>query len=205
MSALLAVALAHCLLPADQTAGWKQTPIPKSAPALAAPADVEQFRTGESALVLDPPRFQHSAEEVFGKLQLTFEVPRGAEHLRVRFRHDLDGMKVDATALDRQGRRMPLMDERRVGGDEVQVDWGPAEVAWVTLRLHHHLRERPVVREWRSGHQEIVSEAPSAPAFFRQSGMLIWRHPGGRRIELCDVPRQRLELQDWRPEKGGTP
>lgn len=204
MSALLAVALASCVAPQDQAAGWKQTPLARGAPALAAPADVEQFRSGERALVLSEPHFQHSAEEVFGTLQLTFEVPRDAEHLRVRFRHPLDGMKVDATALDRQGRRMPLMDQRRIGGDEVQVDWGPAEVAWVTLRLHHHLRERPVVSQWRSGRWEVPSEAASAPAFFHREGMLIWRHPGGRRIELCEAPKQRLELQDWRPPAGGA-
>ena len=182
---------AHCLTPVDQTAGWKQTTIPPDLPALAAPGDVDQFRAGEPALVLSEPRFEYRSDPHTGRLGLSFDVARGAQHLRVRFAHRLDGMKVDAWTQDSAGRVTPLLDGRRIAGDELQLDWRADTVEVVGVKLHHHLRERPIVEEWRSGQWELVSSQPS--------GVLSWRHPGGRKIELCDAPKQRLEV------RGATP
>jgi hypothetical protein len=195
MSPLPLLLLAQCLTPADQTAGWKHTPIPHGAPALAAPADVEQFRTGEPALVVDRDEsFEHTSDKHTGSLDLFFRPPRNSQHLRITFAHRLDGMKVDAAVVDRRGLKMPLLDGHRVGGSELGLDWGHAEVAQVQVTLHHHLREAPVVYGWRAGSWETPSELDGAPEAFRTPGTLHWRHPGGRTVSLCNAPDRRLEV-----------
>jgi hypothetical protein len=195
MNALMLLLLAHCFVPEDQAAGWKQTPIPANAPALAAPAEIEQFRTGERALVVEEAaHFEHSVVTHVGRAVVSFEVPRGAQHLRVRFAQSLDGMRVDARAVDPRGRVMLILDDRRVASDTVMLDWGPVEMERIEVTLHHHLRPRPVVAQWRAGSWEVVSELPGVPEPFRRPGTLSWRHPGGRRVQLCDAPGRRLEV-----------
>jgi hypothetical protein len=195
MSALLLLALTSwgCVTPVDQTPGWKVAAVTAGAPALAAPEWVEQFRAGEPTLVLDEPAYQHAAKERLGRLELRFFVPEGTRHLRVRFAHRLDGMKVDARLLDDwHSRTMPLADGRRFGGDQVQFDWGPSSAREVEVTLHHHLRSKPVVLEWQSGRLEDVSPAFSMAL---EPGTLAYRHPGEQRIELCNAPGRRLEVE----------
>lgn len=53
-AAILWVVLAQtgvCFVPADQTAGWKRVDLPPEAPALSAPAEVSQSRSGEEATI----------------------------------------------------------------------------------------------------------------------------------------------------------
>lgn len=196
MSALVLMLLAHCLVPEDQAAGWKQTAIPAKAPALAAPAEVGQFRTGEEALrVEETARFEHSIDARVGRAVVTFEVPHDAQHLRVRFAQSLGGMKVDARAVDAGGRARLIVDGRRVSGDTLMLDWGPVSAERIEVTLHHHLRQRPVVAYWRAGWWEVISELPGVPEEFRRPGTLSWRHPGGRRVQLCDAPGRRLEVR----------
>lgn len=161
MSALVLMLLAHCLVPEDQAAGWKQTAIPAKAPALAAPAEVGQFRTGEEALrVEETARFEHSIDARVGRAVVTFEVPHDAQHLRVRFAQSLGGMKVDARAVDAGGRARLIVDGRRVSGDTLMLDWGPVSAERIEVTLHHHLRQRPVVAYWCAGWWEVISELP---------------------------------------------
>lgn len=188
-----------CYVPSDQTAGWKRVALPDAAPALAAPAELEQFRAGERALFteLDPPNtYLGATERNFGRMRYTFRLPKGASLLELEFLDSLNGAKVDATAY-LGTREYPLLSERRQHGEKLVLEWSVEGVDTLEVQVHHHLRERPVVRHWRVGRQVVPSQEAALPTGFQASRALYFLHPGGRRIELCDTPRQRMRLSRW--------
>lgn len=193
-----------CFVPSDQTAGWKRVVLPAGAPALAAPADVDQFRSGEPALLFeqDASAYTGADSEHPGRMAYRFRVPRDARRLELGFLEDLHGAKVDAVAYA-GGRSFPLLDERRLAGTQLALDWTMEGVDHVVVSVHHHLREKPVVREWRVGRRLEPGEAPAMPQSFRAPRSLYFRHPGGRRLELCDAPGRELRLSRW-PESANA-
>lgn len=205
-SALLlsAVPTGPCYVPSDQTAGWKRVELPAEAPALAAPEGLEQFRAGEPALLsqVDPPdTYRGAHERQLGRMVYAFQVPKGTVRMEVSFLDSLNGAKVDATAYV-GGRAYPLLSERRQFGKELALDWSVVGVDSLVLEVHRHLREKPVVRHWQVDREVVPSQELPADSGFKGTRSLYFRHPGGRRIELCDTPGQRMVL--WRfPE--GTP
>lgn len=194
-----------CYVPSDQTAGWKRVELPADAPALAAPGGLEQFRAGEPALLsqVDPPSaYQGASEGRLGRMVYAFQVPRGTVRMEVAFLNSLDGAKVDATAYV-GGRAYPLLSERRQFGKELVLDWSMVGVDSLIIEVHRHLREKPVVLHWRVERQLVLTQELPADSAFKGSRSLYFQHPGGRRIELCDSPGQRMVLSRWpegRPE-----
>ena len=145
---------APCYVPTDQTAGWKRVSLPDDAPALAAPQDVDQFRTGEQALVFE-----------------------------------------DDPSIFSGGRQFPLLKEKRTVEASLALDWNVADVDYIEVTVHHHFRHTPAVQRWRVGRMVMVSMDPGVPEGFRAPRSLYYRHPGGRLVELCNAPGQRLELE----------
>ena len=80
-------------------------------------------------------------------------------------------------------------------GTGVEVQWDQPNVEEIVIAVHHHLRHMPVIARWRLGQTKSTSEN-WLPAEFREPGFLYFRHPGGRRIELCEAPGRRLVLHD---------
>lgn len=201
---LSAVPTGPCYVPSDQTAGWKRVELPADAPALAAPEGLEQFRAGEPVLfsqVDSSDAYRGTYERHLGRMAYAFQLPRGTFRLGVTFLNSLDGAKVDATAYV-GGRAYPLLSEKRQFGKELALDWSVVGVDSLVIEVHRHLREKPVVLHWRLDRQVFPSqELPADSAFTGPRSLYFW-HPGGRRIELCDTPGQRLVLSRW-PE--GTP
>lgn len=187
-----------CFVPSDQTAGWKRVVLPEEAPALAAPADVDQFRSGEPAFLFeeDASAYLGANEGHPGRTSYDFRVPRDARRLELGFLGDLRGAKVDAVA-HAGGRAFPLLDEKRLAGTQLAVEWRMADVDHVVVSVHHHLREKPVVRTWRVGRLLKPGEDSAMPEAFRAPRSLYFLHPGGRRLELCDAPGRRLQLTRW--------
>lgn len=202
-AAWLAVAPAGtCWLPADQTAGWKRVELPPEAPALAAPEDVDQFRVGEPALLResDPRAYVGATKPSPGRMAYTFRVPPGTTRLEVSFLESLRGAKVDATA-SAGARVFPLLSERRKASEALVLDWYAADVDGVVVEVHHHLRERPVVRSWRTGRSVWPEREASVPAAFKAPGALYFLHPGGGRyLTLCQTPGRTLSLSRWPAE-----
>jgi hypothetical protein len=195
----LAVAPAGtCWLPSDQTAGWKRVEVPPETPALAAPEDVDQFRTGEPAHLMesDARAYVGATKPKPGRMAYTFRFPRGTSRLEVSFLEPLRGAKVDATA-SAGAWTFPLLSERRVAGASLVLDWNAADVDGVVVEVHHHLRERPVVRAWRTGRTVWPEREASVPAAFKAPRALYFRHPGGRYVRLCQSPEQALLLTQW--------
>ncbi len=193
--ALLATASPEppCFLPSDPSAGWKRVTLPDTAPALAAPEDVEQFRTGEPALAFeeDPRAYTGATEEHLGRMAYTFQVPRDARRLELGFLEPLRGAKVDVVAYA-GSRAFPLLDEKRHAGSEVAAVWSMEGVDSVVVRIHRHFREKPVVRTWRVGRQVGPGAEGLVPEGLRMPRSLYFRHPGGRRLLLCEAPNRPL-------------
>jgi hypothetical protein len=170
--------------------------LPDAAPALAAPFELEQFRAGERALLTEmdsPNTYLGATEKRFGRMQYTFRLPKGTWSLELEFLDSLNGAKVDATAY-LGTREYPLLSERRVHGGKLLLEWNVEGVDTLEVQVHHHLRERPVVRHWRVGRQVVPSQEAMVPPGFQASRALYFLHPGGRHIELCDTPLQRMRL-----------
>jgi hypothetical protein len=193
-----AAAEAKCYTPSDQTAGWKQVPIPDSDPALAAEPDIEQFRANEQALIwLRTDRGSVTlASHRPGKLEFLIR-PESTDWriLELDFDRSLLGEKVDVVLHTPQG-DVPLWLERRASGSELHLEWSLPSVYAVTVRLHHHLREHPAILTFRAGVRAAPSQAVLLPWHFRSKGALYYRHPGGRTVELCDAPGRQLVLRE---------
>jgi hypothetical protein len=184
-----------CFTPPEQTAGWKRLDVPDDAPALAAPKDLEQFRVGESAWLLerDPTAFQGMDREHAGRSTYRFRLPREARRLDLRFGEDLRGAKVDAVAWAGT-RQFSLLDGRRVADSRVSLEWGVPGVEEIDVTVHQHLRPVPVVAEWTVARWvDLGAEQDISPAF-RVTRSLYYRHPGGRTVELCNLPAQPLTV-----------
>ncbi len=180
-----------CFTPPEQTAGWKRVDVPDGAPALAAPGDVRQFRTGEGAWLLehDPSAYQGMSRDRAGRTTYRFQLPREARRLDVQFAEDLRGAKVDAVATA-GGRRFTLLDGRRVADKRMPVEWGVPGVEWLELTVHQHLRPVPVVAAWTVARWVDLGAELDIPPAFRVTRSLYYLHPGGRTVELCHLPGQ---------------
>ncbi len=188
-----------CYVPSDQTAGWKRVELPAEAPALAAPGDIEQFRAGERALFTeaDPPHtYLGATKRRSGRMAYTFRLPKDGSRMEVEFLESLDGAKVDATAYV-GARAYPLLSERRQHGGRLALEWNVEGVDTLVVEVHYHLRERPVVRHWWVSRGVWPSQEAAVPTGFHAPRALYFRHPGGRRIELCETPRQQMQLSRW--------
>lgn len=185
-----------CFVPTDQTAGWKRVSLPDDAPALAAPQDLDQFRTGEPALVFedDPASYVGATEPLPGRTTYTFRSPAGARRLELTFAEPLRSAKVDVAVFS-AGRMYPLLKEKRITEASLALDWNVADVDYIEVTVHHHFRHTPSVQRWRVGRMVVVSTEPTVPDGFRTPRSLYYRHPGGRVVELCHAPGQRLELE----------
>jgi hypothetical protein len=193
-----------CFLPSDQSAGWKRVDLPDEAPALAAPAGLDQFRAGEAVLLVeaDSEAYLGAARSRPGRMAYTFQLPRGAAHLEVVFLEPLAGAKVDATAYVGT-RAFPLLTGKRQAGASLALDWSMEGVERVVVEVHDHFRPKPIVRHWRLGRWVWPAREASVPEGFRAPRALYFLHPGGRRVTLCEAPGRRLELARW--PAGGEP
>jgi hypothetical protein len=185
-----------CHVPADQSAGWKRVALPEDAPSLAAPWDIEQFRSGEPALVWfeGSPAVIGGMHHAHGRVDYSFQFDSDNRRvLEVDFHRGLAGAKVDVIAYS-GGAALPLLWEARQGGSRLRVGWEASGVYTVVVRVHNHLREPPLVSSYRSGAPLIVG-AQRFGAAFREPRSLYYYHPGGRELTLCEAPERRLELR----------
>jgi hypothetical protein len=84
----------------------------------------------------------------FGSMTYEFLVPTNARSLDVEFAQPLRGARVDADALA-SGRTFPVVRDQRVSGSLARLDWDVADVERISITVHEHFRERPVVRRWQ--------------------------------------------------------
>jgi len=187
MGALLSVLLAAgpCYLPEDASAGWKQVALPDDARALAPPAGVPWFRSGEGATVVDSRSelYLAGAAASPGQTRFDFAVGPGGRALDVEFQQSLRGAKVDVTAWGPAG-TLTLLREERVGGAALALRWGENDVEGVTVRVHQHLREAPVVRGFRAV-RRVPAAALHPSAAFKLARSLYYRQPPGPKVTLC--------------------
>jgi hypothetical protein len=207
MSALitLLLAAAPCYLPNDVTPGWKQVALPDDARSLSAQGGVDQFRSDGWVTVVDERNEQYlTGEHTFaGRTSFDFVLGEGGQSLEVRFERPLRGAKVDVTAWGPAG-TLTLMHEQRVGGEKLSLSWGVTDVRTVTVRVHEHLRESPVVMGFKGVRRVPASRLSESPAF-RLPRSLYYLQPIGPAVMLCDDPGAEPAVHPGGPPPGVLP
>jgi hypothetical protein len=204
--ALLPACSSPCFVADDATPGWKRVALAPGVPllgrdplitlaapgALAAPDGVDQFRSGEPAIVWE--RDQPSPPPDRPRLGVVeYRLPAGgARVVDVEFAAALDGARVDVSGETAAG-AVPLVDGRRVSGRALRVEWERDDVRALDVTIHRHLRALPIVARWRMGAPETLVGASPYSAADRQSA-LFYRQPAGPPVELCPAPGRRLSL-----------
>jgi hypothetical protein len=98
---------------------------------------------------LDAPRaYLGLGHRSLGSMTYDFRVPPRTRRLDVEFAQSLRGARVDADA-SAWGRTFPILRDRRVGKNLARLDWDVGDVEQISITIHHHFRERPVVRRWQ--------------------------------------------------------
>ncbi|NTX36106.1 hypothetical protein HUA78_16785 [Myxococcus sp. CA033] len=187
----------------DPTPGWKRVELPASAPQLAAPVDVDQFRSGEPVLVREANVGTYFGGQHVGtgRMAFRFQVQPGTTRLELDFLGSLRGAKVDATAYVGP-RPLHLLDERRIPGSSLMLEWGSEEVGAVVVEVHYHLRERPVVQSWWATRRVWPERDAALPGEFKAARSLYFFHPGGGRVlSLCQQPDLTPRTSRW-PQLG---
>lgn len=196
MSPLILVAVAAvstggtpCFVGDDTSPGWKAVHLPTSAPELAAPKGVPQFRGGTPAEVTYTERDGLLNRVAEGRLKTHYELslPHGAREATLELGKDLRGAKVDAV-LWAGGRNIPLLDEKRMTGKKIHLSWSFADVSSVVVTVHHHLRSEPIVERWRFVTGYDVVSAHDTPPAFREERVLYYLQPPGPAVQLCQAP-----------------
>lgn len=138
---LAALVLAQCFVVNDASPGWKQVALPASAPHLAAPEGVEQFRTTDPATLTYElaDTLRTSSQSGLGRQTFEFGLPRDTRTLTVRFGRALDSAKVDVVVEGPRGRQV-LLDERRVSGAVLALAVPLPEANRALVTVHTHLR-----------------------------------------------------------------
>lgn len=207
MGALLLILLAAppCYQPKDVTAGWKQVALPEEAPFLAATGKVEQFRSGAGVSVTDEHEVLFLAgEHPFpGRTVFDFVLGEGGRSLKVEFEHPLRGAKVDVTAWG-PGGKLTLLREQRTAGSSLALTWGANDVQRVSIEVHEHLREGPVLRAYRSVRWVSGGRLSTSPAF-RLPRSLYYLQPEGTPVRLCNEPRAELKVWSGGPSEEVEP
>lgn len=184
---LASLMIAGCWVPTNQSPGWRAFQIPTEAPALKAVGATEQLRGGERLVLVDrSPQVLANEWRETGRTRFALELASGATSATVRFQRPLRGARVEVLA-HLEGRSLTVRDAREAGAQLSLSGW-PSGSRWLEVVVHHHLRERPVV------HEAVLERRAEAPVAGTRPGVLYVRHPGARRLELCDAPNIELRL-----------
>ncbi|WP_338869079.1 hypothetical protein [Myxococcus stipitatus] len=188
-----------CWTHEDSSPGWKRVALPDKGASLVAPHDVDQFRAGEPVSLREsnPRTYVSGTATKLGRMAFTFQFPPSTRRLEIGFLESLRGAQVDATAYVGL-RALPLLDEKRIPGRELSLEWGNEDVTSVVVEVHHHLRERPVVSSWWTTRSAWPEQDTSLDASFKTPRSLYFFHPGGGRVlHLCHRPGVFLKMSRW--------
>lgn len=184
-----------CFFASDATPGWKHVTLPFDAYALAAPDEVDQFRSNEAVTIVDHRSgvFLSGRDVGAGVTAFDFSLGEGGRSLDIEFTESLQGAKVDVSAYGEFG-SMSLMREQRIGSTKLNLTWGQTQVHSVVVHVHHHMRKEPVLHAWR-GVRRIPSARLSTSEAFRLDRSLYYRQPPGPAVMLCHDPDRELKMR----------
>ena len=195
LALMIHAAAPRCFVANDASPGWKQVTLPSDAVGLAAPDDVDQFRSNEPVTLFESRSsvYLTGRDDGVGVTAFDFHLGDGGRSLEVTFSEPLRGAKVDVTATSDRG-WMSLMEERRQGGSKLTLSWGENNVTRVTVRVHQHLRKPPVLYAWHSVRRLPIAKLSMSEAF-RLERSLYYRQPVGPPVLLCNDPGRELRLR----------
>jgi hypothetical protein len=191
---LAALVLAQCFVVSDPAPGWKQVALPATAPHLAGPVELQQFRSAGVATVT------HEVTEVLraawragaGRHAFEFTLPQGATTLSLRFAQPLDSAKVDAVVDGPRGRQV-LLDERRVNGALLVLRVPLPDATRALVTVHSHLRGAPSLEAATVERAVTPRHAPDFPEQLRVDNSLYVLSAGGP-LTLCERPGQAMTV-----------
>jgi hypothetical protein len=183
-----------CFSADDSSPGWKRVELPAEAPSLAAPGDIDQFRSDEPAWVWEDDRADTRAYRAGpGSASLEIDVSDGARAAEVELAQPLDGARVEIDGDRPSADPLPLL-RRRVSGDRLRVEWDDPAVSRLRLTIRHHLRPRPVISHARTARRIALTARAGTPPAFRRNGSLYFRQPQGPPLLLCNAPNRLLSM-----------
>jgi hypothetical protein len=172
-----------CWTPSDRTPGWKQVALPPDGRALAAPPDVDQYRTNERALAWQERGAKEANWTWLGSTEFSFDVDGApADAVEATFGSSLGGAVVEARALTAKGSYV-ILPRTRKHETTVRLEIADPDASLVILTVHNHLRARPQLTSWRVGQWQEPAGPPSR---------LVYRQPEGQAIRLCQSPHETL-------------
>lgn len=191
--ALPAIAIAEpCFELRAQAPGWMRVELPPTAPALAASAEIDQFRPGESTVLIEdnPALYAGTRDGLPGRTIHELSLQPGTRRVQLTFASDLRGAKVDAIAYA-GGRAFPLLDERRIRGTTLELEWPVTDVTRLEIEVHDHARSKVGLRHWTI--ERIETMEPEKAGGMRAPQSLWVLHPGGS-LRVCHAPGRTLRV-----------
>jgi hypothetical protein len=187
---------APCFVASDASVGWKQVTLPFDLFALAAPEGIDQFRSNEPVTLIQSHSsvFLAGTDDGVGVTSFDFHLGDGGRSLEVTFTKPLRGAKVDVNATSNLG-WMSLMEQRRQGGATLALTWGATNVSRVTVRVHQHLRNAPVLASWTTVRRLPTSRIAMSEAFRLDRSLYYWQ-PAGPAVVLCNAPGRELKMRE---------
>ena len=194
-----------CFVPRDSEPGWKQVTLPADGRYLSAPEGIDQFRTGDPVEVIEdhPSVFLAGSGYHAGRTQFELTPGSGACTVELTFKERLRGSKVDAWAWGAAG-RMSLLQEERVAGSTLKLAWGDVGVRSLTLVVHDHLRESPIIESWRSTCRTDPAKLGISEAF-QLGHSLYYLQPGYQTVPLCNKANVPMRVRSASLPKGVLP
>lgn len=177
-----------CFVAKDAEPGWKQVVIPAETPALAASVEIDQFRPGDEVEVIDDHLdvFLAGSHIDLGRTFFELNSCGGACRLEATFRDPLRGTKVDVTSWA-LGQPMSLLNEQRLPGKQLNVQWSDLGQRQIAIRVHNHLRDDPVLQSWVTTCRLNADKLPVSDAY-RLTRSLYYFQPRGSPVLLCERP-----------------
>jgi hypothetical protein len=120
-----------------------------------------ELRSGEPALLIeeDASAYFRANQKYPGVMAYSFRIRPGTRRLELGFLEDLGGAKVEAVA-HAGGHSFPLLEDKRLAGSQLTLEWTREGVNQVVVFVHHHLREVPRVQTWRVGRLPSRTQVP---------------------------------------------
>lgn len=189
---IVALVLSQCFVLSDPTPGWKHVALPVNAPDLAAPDDVDQFRTDDVVTVLQDQLMRRTYRASLGRQTFEIDLPPGTRTMALRFAKPLDGAKIDAVIEGPRG-RVTLLDERRASGLVLSLPIPNVEATLATVTVHHHLRDVPWLETASLEREVVPRHSAEFPAQLKLENAL-YVLSAGRPMTLCERKNQPLRL-----------